>query len=296
MNNKVGYAALVIGLLGLALVLFRPAPSGEGALAKKETAFERVMRTGTLRCAYIPRAHHFIIDSAANQKSGIDHDVMEAIGKLLHIKIDWVEETGYGSYPEQLNSGKEDALCVTVWTSVARAARVLYTSPVIYSPLYAYVRDGDTRFDGKLESLNDEKITLSVIDGGTVKAIADTSFPKAKLFALPGLSDDPQQMLSVVTGKGDASFFDEMMIGDYNKLNPEKKLRRVAGVPPVRTYPETFSVAMGEFELRELLSAAIAELHNNGTINRILTRYENVPGEIMRVVPPYASQVEQEKK
>jgi ABC-type amino acid transport substrate-binding protein len=234
-----------------------------------------------------------MIDVATKQKSGIDYEVMEEIGKITHLKIDWVEETGYGSYPEQLSSGKEDALCTTLWASVARATRVLYTVPVQYSPLYLFARKDDTRFDGGLNLVNSEKTTVAIIDGSTMQAIVDSSFPKAKRFAVPASSEDGTVMMNVATRKADVAFLDEVMAGDYNKRNPQNMLRKVAGVTAIRTYPEPFSVAMNEWELREILNAAINELHNNGTIDRLISKYENTPGEIMRVPLPYAAVVKE---
>jgi ABC-type amino acid transport substrate-binding protein len=285
--NKITVVALVlaVAVLGMAVLQL---PHGDGSTAKKETAFERVMKTQTLRCSYISRAHHFTIDSAAKQMSGIDYEVMEAIGKLLHLNIVWSEETGVGAFPELLSSGKADAHCVTMWTNVARATRVIATGPVLYTPVYAYVRADDTRYDNHIEALNDENSIISVADSGTMKAIADASFPKAKQFALTGLSTEAELLMNVATHKADATFADELAVHDYNKNNPDKQLKRVVGVPALRTYSEAFDVAMGEWELRELLSAALNELHNNGTIDRILSKYENMPGELLRVIMPYA--------
>ena len=67
---------------------------------------------------------------------------------------------------------------------------------------------------------------------------------------------------------------------DFNKNSTGRKLRRVPGIAPVRTFAEVFSVAMGEWELREMLSTAIGELHNNGTLERIMKKYESTPGQI----------------
>lgn len=289
MHKKASYIALVLAVVALAVVTLRPANNSGEHTFKKETAFERVMRTQTLRCAYVSRAHHFTVDAATKRISGIDYEVMEAAAKLLHLKIDWVEETGYSIFPEQLNSGKEDALCVTIWTSAARAARVLSSAPVVYSQIYPFVRDDDNRFDNNINAMNDEKVTLAVLDGSTMKSVADSSFSKAKQFADPGLSDDGQLLLNIATGKADAGFFDEIMIYDFNEHTTDKKLRRVIGAAPVRTYAEAFTVAMGEWELREMLSVAINELHNNGTIERILRKYETVTGAIVRVPMPYTN-------
>ena len=286
--NKIAVVALIVAIASLGIALLRHAP-GESASAKKETAFERVMRSRAIRCSYISRAHHFTIDSAAKQISGIDHDVMEAIGQLTHINIVWNDETGVGAFPELLSSGKDDVHCVTMWTNVARSTRVIASAPVLYTPVYAYVRADDARFDNNLEALNDESVIISVADSGTMKAIADASFPKAKQFAVTGLSTEAELLMNVATRKADATFADELAVHDYNKNNPDKQLKHIVGIAPLRTYSEAFDVAMGEWELRELLSAAINELHNNGTIDRILRQYENVPGEILRVTMPYAA-------
>ena len=287
-TNKTAIVALIVALTALANVALRPVQDGS-ASAKKETAFERVMKTRSIRCSYISRAHHFTIDPAAKQMSGIDYEVMEAIGKLTHLNIIWNEETGVGAFPELLSSGKDDVHCVTMWTNVARSTRVIASAPVLYTPVYAYVRADDARFDNNLEALNDESVTISVADSGTMKAIADASFPKAKQFAVTGLSTEAELLMNVATRKADATFADELAVHDYNKNNPDKQLKHIVGIAPLRTYSEAFDVAMGEWELRELLSAAINELHNNGTIDRILRQYENVPGEILRVTMPYAA-------
>lgn len=262
-------------------------PQGETV---RETAFNRVMKTRELRCAYISRPNHFETDSATGQRKGMDYEIIEEAAKLLNLKVFWVEETGYGAYAEQLNSGKEDALCTTVWANSALAPRVLFTVPTIYSQLYTYVRQGDTRFDNNIEELNNEKYTVSVIDGSALKAVADKGFPKAKQIAAPQLSDDSLLMQDVIQNKADAGFFLGDIVARFNRNNPQKTLKRVTGVAPVKVFPEVFAVAIGEFELREVLAVALTELHNNGTIERIVQKYETSPGENGRVRSSYMTQ------
>ncbi len=261
-------------------------PQGETG---RETAFARVMKTQTLRCAYISRPNHFETDASTGQRKGIDYEIMEEAGRLLNLKIVWAEETGYGAYAEQLNSGKEDALCTTIWANTALASRVLFSTPLIYSQPFAYVRAGDTRFDGHIEKLNDEKYSVAVIDGSALKAIADKGFPRARQIAAPQLSDDSLLMQDVIQSKADAGFFLGDIVARFNKNNPGKPLKRVLGAGPVKVFPEVFAVAMGEFELREFLNVAMTEMHNNGTIERIIRKYETTPGEYARVRPAYAT-------
>jgi ABC-type amino acid transport substrate-binding protein len=293
MQNKIAYSALILALIALALTALRPANNFGFQPTKKETAFERVMRTRTLRCGYSVWAPFFMIEPNTKAMSGTDYEIIEAIGKVANLKIDWQDEVGFGTFPEQLQSQKDDAFCVSVWISAARAQRVELTTPADYSPLYAYVRDGDTRFDNNLDAINNENVTITVIDGSAIKAVADGTFPKAKQFALPGDSDGSQMLMALAARKGDVTFDDEFTIHEYNDHNPDKKLRRVPSPNPVRIYGGAFSVGKGEWELRDELNAAIAELLGNGTIDRILSKYEVVPGSILHAAKPYAHPLNQ---
>ncbi|MFA6280068.1 MAG: transporter substrate-binding domain-containing protein [Bdellovibrionales bacterium] len=287
MKNKLSLLAVVLAALALVVSLGQPKTVGT-ITAKKETAFERVMRTRTLRCAYSVWPPYLMIDPNTKQISGFDHDIMEAIGKAANLKIEWKDEVGFGNFPEQLSSGKDDAFCVTVWVSAMRAQRVELTTSPDYASLYAYVREGDTRFDNTLNSLNNESATIALVDGSTQKAVADGSFPKAKQYALPGDSDGSQVLMALASGKGDVIFADEFIVHEYNSHNADKPLRRVAGAAAVRVFGNAFSVAKGEWELRDLLNAALTELQGAGIIDRILSKYEVTSGAILRAAPSYA--------
>lgn len=284
MNDRTGMLAFGLALLALFLVLFRPVAQEQKPV--KESAFERVMRTRTIRCAYITRPHHFERDAEGNRR-GLDYELMEAIGKEAHLKIDWVGETGYGVFPEQLNSGKEDALCTLVWGNITRAQRVTTSAPVVFTPLYAYVRAGDARFDQKeAGNLNDDTITIAVVDGGADKAIAESNFPKARLYALPGDSDNAQAILAVAMGKADAKLSDEYIIRDYNRLNPGHELRRLPG-EPVRVYSEVFALPLNEWAFRAFLDAAISEMRAKGVLDQLLAKYDPAPHAHYRATKPY---------
>ncbi len=288
MKNKLSVVAVVVALVALVVPLLHSPDKGGEPAAKKETAFERVMRTRTIRCAYALWPPFAMSDPNTGAKSGINHEVMEAIGKVANLKIEWLEEVGFGSFPDQLRSGKEDVFCTGAWMSVPRAQRIEYTAPIEYGVLYAYVRENDARFDGKLETLNDENVTMAVIDGNTSDAVTEAEFPKAKRYAVPSAADAAQLLLTVATGKGDAVIVDDFQISDYNAHNPSNKLRRVAGTPPLRTFGTAYAVAKGEWELRDLINVALSELQLNGTVERIIKKYETTPGSVVRVVKPYA--------
>lgn len=255
---------------------------------KKETAFERVMRTKTLRCAYITRPPHIIADVNTVKISGIDHDIIEAIAQAADLKVEWVEEVGFGVFPENLNSGKQDAFCALVLINAKRAKRVELTIPVEYMPLHAYARDGDMRFDYNLQLINNPSVIASVTDNTSQMAATVSAFPKASLYSLPGAADNSQMILAVASGKADIIVAEDNLINDYNKNNKENQLRRIPALDPVRTYAEAFSVGKNEWALLNFLNASIQELQSNDVIGNIMKKYDIIPGSILSVAKPYA--------
>ena len=282
-------SAAVAAMVAGAFVYFGGNVPFERTKNVKESAFARVMRTRTIRCAFTLWPPHFMIDPNTGEKSGVDVEVMEAIGRVTDLKIKWEDEVGVGAAPEQLESGKQDVFCAALWENGRRAQRVETSKPIDYMPLYAYVRENDTRFDGNVAAINNGKVTISLVDGAAQKALADGSFPKARQYSLPIATDATQSFLAVSTGKGDVVFSDAAAIADYNAHNPAHNLRRATGTPALRIYGDVFVTAKGEAQLRDLLSAAITELLNDGTIDRILDKYEIEPGAFFRVAPAYVS-------
>ena len=80
--------------LMIAALLLLPAPV---LAAPSESAFDRVMRTNTLRCGYWNWAPLFSVDTATEQQSGIFYDLMAYIGPAMGLKVEWTKEvTGQG--------------------------------------------------------------------------------------------------------------------------------------------------------------------------------------------------------
>ncbi len=286
MSNKLSIFALAIALLALGAAVTRSGSSPETS-EPKESAFNRVMRTRTLRCAYATWPPFLMMDPNTKKITGANYEIMEAIGRTANLKIEWVEELGFGLFPDNLRLGKEDAWCTGSRASTARAQRTEISSPIAFSPLYACAREDDTRFDGNSKAINADTVTISIIDGSTIESVAKTTFPKAKIYTLPEMADLAQAFDAVALKKADIIFSDEDGVVAYNKFNPTKRLRRVTGIPPLRTLAVVFPVAKGEWELRDLLNVAIGELQGDGTIDGILSQYEATPNAILHVAKPY---------
>lgn len=247
----------------------------------KESRFAKVMRTGQIDCAYAIWPPFFRKDANSGQLSGFNFDIIEAVGKELGLKINWVEEVGFGNYIEGLKTGRYDVMCQTVWPDAARFKNALVTIPAHYHKVNIVVRADDKRFEGGWQTLNDSKYRVVVVDGDITDSIAKADFPKAKVVSLPQAADARQMFLEIEAGKADATFVDYGFFRDYDRQNPGKL--RIAG-DVLRVYGSVFSVNNGEVELKMLLDGALTALINNGRIAEILQSH---PTTAMSPAPTY---------
>lgn len=280
------FFALIAGAVGAWLLLsFKGAD--RVAAPQKETAFERVMRTGTIRCGYAPAPPMLMKDPNSGELSGIGHDVLEAAAKALSLKIEWAEEVGWATFPVALSTHRIDSFCVGAWPSSPRARVIDHTTPISFQPYYAYVRESDTRFDGKVAAMNNPAVTLSIMDGDTSQIISRTDFPQAKVVSIVESANPDEMLHNVVAGKADVAFIDPLFFATYEKNNANK-MRRVESAP-LRVFGNVFFIAQGEDKLRQMLNTAITEQLSSGAVEKIIAKYEKVPGSILRVAPPYAA-------
>lgn len=238
-----------------------------------ESAYQRVMRTGTLRCGYIVFSPYLNKDPNTGKLSGISYDYMNAIADEIGIKIEWSEETGWGTFHEGLNANRYDAMCVAVWQSGARARAALLTRPLYYNGLFALVREGDSRFLKGFDSFNDPGIKILVHEGDATQALRKMRFPKAGELSVPPLSDESFGIISVADGKADVLFQDLYSVRKYNE-SAKKKLVKV-GYGPVQFFGNSLAVKTGEYDLKFLLDSSVDTLITSGKVAKIVESYKD---------------------
>lgn len=263
--------AVIAAVLASVVTVKVMGPVG-GVSEKKESAYERVMRTGVLRCSYGISPPNLSIDPNTKELSGSDKDILERVGKELGIQIEWVEEIGWGNVIQGLDTGRYDAFCGTVWADGPRRRNMSLVTPYYYMPMYAFVRAGDKRFDGDLSKINSESVTIGAVDGDVTYNAAKLDYPKARLAALPQTASLGEYFENVRTGKADVAFADRGTVEDYNKMN-DNALAWVEGVPISKIYGNQIGVAAGEVRLKELLDGTVQHLINNGVIDEIMKKY-----------------------
>lgn len=251
--------------------IMRPDSVSSSSTSSTKT-IDRIIKTGTIRCGYAVWPPSLLKDPNTGKLSGINYDVMELIGRELDLKIDWVEEVGFSNFIEGLKTQRYDVMCVSSWPDAPRIRHLLYTDPYFYSPIYAYVRTDDKRFDGNLDKINDPSIKIATIDGDISETQARIDYPKADVFSLPQTADPAEVLLAVVSRKADIVFTDKGNFELFNKNNPGV-LKQVADVGPATIFSEPLVVLPGETQLHSMLNLALGNLINNGKIDKVLDQY-----------------------
>ena len=294
MSNKSSKFAILLSVVALAIAVkaWHPSQSSDSIVAAKsesQAAYQRVVKSGTIRCGYAMWPTYLDKNPNTGEMSGIFYDYMTELGKLIGVKIEWTMEVGYGDFIEALHTGKIDAFCGGGWTSPIRAKVATFIRPLFYQPLLAYVKEGDTRFDGDTTKLNADGIKIAVIDGEGSELTARQFFAKAQFLQLPQLTDPSQMLTNVATGKADATLTDSVTADQYMKSNPGK-IRAVPSEFPVTLYGASIWINQDEPQLKHWLETATAQLISGGVIEQSLKKFEPFPNAYWRArldyIPP----------
>lgn len=284
-NNKwvknIGLVVLVI-IVSLITVKF----SGSSTGLAGSSVYDKVMASGVIRACYTAFPPAFIIDPNTKKLSGVFYETLNKAAGNMGLKVDWNNEVGWGDAIQALNSGKCDIIGSDSWTNSTRGKSAEFIHPLYYSPINAYVRANDYRFDRDITIANSAIYKLVTLDGENSSVIAAQDFPNAKTLALPQLTDVSQLFVNLVDGKGDMTFQDAGTANQYMKNNPGK-IKSVS--QPLVVYGDAMMVKKGEVTFKTAVDNAVIELLNNGYVNSIITKYEKeYPGDYRRVAVPYA--------
>lgn len=262
--------------------------------ADSDKVYQRIIKSGTIRAAYITYPPALMKDTKTGQMSGIFVEVIEKVAENLDLKVEWTEEVGWASQIEGLEADRYDIIGSPVWANPTRGKLTLMSVPVYYSGIDVYVRADEERFTMRSNGqavfdptkVNQAKVRIATIDGETGDLIARTDFPKAKRVSLPQLTDISQLFLEVASGKADLLFAEPYYGHEYLKNNPGS-VKNIASAQPVRVFGNCYMFRQGEPQLKHMLDVAIEDLQNSGFVDNVIRKYEPAPGTFYRVARPF---------
>ena len=252
---------------------------------KQETAFDRVVSTNVIRAGYVVYPPGSIKDPNTGELSGVFVEIMEAAAKSLSLRVEWVEEVGWGSMIEGLKASRYDIIGTPVWANSSRARQVDFGTPIYFSGIGAFVRYDESRFN-QLRDLDSPSVRIATIDGEMSSILAQSDFPQAQAVSLPQLSDNSQMLLNVVENRADVTFVEPYIANLFLKQNPGT-LKNLAPDEPLRFFSTTIMINQGEDQLRRMLNVAIQEQLNSGALDRLFIKYSVPSGSFYPPALPY---------
>jgi ABC-type amino acid transport substrate-binding protein len=252
---------------------------------KDENLLAKVLSTGKIRCSFAAYPPYCIKDPNTGKMSGIFVDSLEEMGKRLGLQIVWVEEVGWGTIFEGLESGRYDIFGAGVWQNSSRAKVGYFSKPLFYNAIRIWVRANEDRFHS-LQDLNSQDVRFTAQDGAMDDIITKTDFPKAHLVTIPQMNPWSDNLLNTVSGKADVSLSEFGPVYEFLEKNPGT-LKELNVGQPIRVFANCYAIKAGEEEFRSMIDAAIDEIRFDGTLDRILRKYEVAPGQFLRLASPY---------
>lgn len=248
-----------------------------------ESAYDRVLRTGVLRCGFAAWPPFFVLDPNTKELTGIWKELIDPTIALIGWKIEYVE-----ILPEQkialLENGKIDATCGDgPW--IANSIKYMgFVKPFLFAPVMAYVRTDDNSLLS-LADLNREGIKFVGIDGDLSVDIAQRSFPQAHLQTLTSNTDPSQMFLNVVTKKADVTLNDTVTFATFDKSNPNKL--KLLSQQPVAVYGGSFGVLKKEHALYDTLDELTELSLNLGIVDQVLDKHDPERKLFLRTAKSY---------
>lgn len=262
-----------------AFVLFFPVQ----AIASQ--TMDTVNESGAIRCGYVEYTPALSKNLKTGEWSGFNYDILKAVGDRLELSVDFAMPTGWATVVPDLKAKKFDMLCSGFWVHPNVGKYALFSRPVFFQPVFIVTRTEDQRFSpGK--SVNDPTLTMVALDGDNPVNIAKADFPATHILTLPNMTDFSQVLVNVADGKADFTIVDAYTFGTYNKNNPGK-LKIADTNHPIRVYPVSYVFGEDDNLFRDAVNGALDELILDGTIDRILNKYDAYPNSYYRAVIPY---------
>ena len=257
-----------------------------------ETAYDRVIKTGVLRCGYAVWDPGVMKDPNTGKMSGLFVDLVEEMARMSKIKVEWTAEVDWGQIPEALRSGKVDAFCNGMAADGGRAKNLAYTVPMTYWSFGVVARADDVRFPTNrpiaVPDLNKKEYSTAYSEGDVLETIKQTELPLVKGIPLPLLGTPADNLMYVKTKKTDFVVFPIIIMQSYQKVNGNKDFRFLKMKEPLRVYGNVIAVDIHDNALKSFLDASLLELIQSSSYGRILAPYEKeYPGAFMRTKSNY---------
>lgn len=254
------------------------------SLVGQESAFDRVLRTNTIRCGYYVYPPATYRDANTGELSGFSVDMMNHIASKAGMKVEWTQEVTFGTWAQDLAAKRFDVACTPNWPTTALGRVVQFGEPMFFANIYAIGREGDKRFK-TLADLNKASVKISIHEANEIYYLVKEVLPNATLVALPANAEGTAPMMDVLSGKADVMISDKNAPYQWNSQNKQKIA--VAVDAPLKLQAFELAVAKGEHELLAFLNNAQQDMMATGALQQLVDKWMPAKGIYLIPAKPY---------
>ena len=250
--------------------------------------YDRVSQKGEIECGYSIWRPVTYKDPGNGDVKGVSREIMDAIGRKIDLKIDWEEEVAWEAVLDGLNDNRYDMICTPMEIMSPRTKVIDFSTPIFFLPIYIVTRANDTRFDKADPDLNSPSVKIGVLEGDSGYNIVIEKFPKATKVFLKTGSDYPLLLEELKNNKSDLVLVSAETFEAYNEKNPGA-LKIAAGGGPFSILRVGFGLPQWDRSFKSLIDSAIDNLQDEGTLDKILDKYDPKRNIFLRLTQPYKS-------
>ena len=242
------------------------------ALAAVALVFAQSAQAETLRFGTDPTYPPYEYKLPSGQLVGLDIDIGNALCATAHVKCEWVEGS-FDGLIAGLQSRKFDAINASLAATAARQAVMDFTTP-LYPADIRLVAAKAAHLQPTAASLAGKRI--GVLQGSTQAAFAKQNWA-AHGVTIIEYQDQDSVYADLANGRLDGT----LVVGAAAQLGflakPEGRSFELAGPqivdPAMLSASSVIGVRKTDAHTLQMLDAAIAQLRQNGTIDRLTHKY-----------------------
>ncbi|WP_137887204.1 ABC transporter substrate-binding protein [Pseudomonas sp. 2FE] len=225
-----------------------------------------------IRFGVSPDSPPFELKMADGKLVGFDIDLGNAICEKLKAECVWVENDFDGMIPA-LKAKKFDGVLSSMSVTEKRQKQIAFSDKLFNAPVRMVAKKGSTLLPSA-ESLKGKRI--GVQQGTTQETYAKTYWEPQGVTVVPYQNQD-LNLADLLSGRVDATLQDAVQ-ADIGFLKTPRG-RDFAFAGPTLNDPETLGngTAIGlrkdDVELRQLINQALADIHKDGTYQRLEQKY-----------------------
>ncbi len=228
-----------------------------------QTRLDIIKSKWIIKAMFVPYFEYFKMKG--ENYSWLFFEILNKMALNSWLKIEFVEQTGYGVISERLNSGFADVFCSPIWPTKRRRLENFFSKSIFQSNIFAYFNSASPYVNQSLEKLQENpKLRIAVKENDIHHDLAQEFFPKARLVRVPQLSDISEVIKFVIENRADMTFWEDKLTQRYLEENKfsigiltKKSFEKDT---PITIYDNCFALPWWEFELKEILDATIQKM------------------------------------